>query len=130
MGSSFVSVNFTPLVKLITVMMTEHELLKIHPMSEVTKQMISSKEVLSKMMDPAGGADTSKEVILMCQNDLRLSKKVAKLLLKGINQYQAEKVAKNLKLIKKFLRIDDEFKMTRIEWTLGVPQLVHKKQFR
>jgi len=57
----------------------------------------------------------------MCQNDFRLSKKVAKLLIKGINQYQVDKVTKYLKLLKKFLRIDDEHKMARIEWTLGVP---------
>jgi glutaredoxin-related protein len=58
-----------------------------------------------------------------------MSKKVAKLLIKGINQYQAEKVTKNLKLLKKFLRLEDDHKLARIEWTLGVPQLCHKKQF-
>jgi len=121
MGSSFISVNFTPLVKLITTSMTEHELLKVYPLSDVTKQMIASKEMIGKMMEPMGSSYSSKEVILMCQNDFRLSKKVAKLLIKGINQYQVDKVTKYLKLLKKFLRIDDEHKMARIEWTLGVP---------
>jgi len=63
----------------------------------------------------------------MCLNDLTMSKKVAKLLIKGINNYQVEKVTKYLKLLKKFLRLDDEHKLARIEWTLGVPQLSHKK---
>ena len=35
-----------------------------------------------------------------------------------------------MKLLKKFLSIDDEFKIARLEWSLGVPQIVNKKQFR
>jgi hypothetical protein len=130
MGSSFITANFTPLVKLITVMMTEQSLLNKYPMTEVTKQMIASKDMLAKMMEPTGSSDSSKEVILMCLNNLSMSKKVAKLLIKGINQYQVEKVTKYLKLLKRFLLLNDDFKLTRIEWTLGVPQLIHKKQFR
>jgi len=63
MGSSYIAANFTPLVKLITVMMTEQSLLAKYPMTEVTKQMIASKEMLSKMMEPMGNSDSSKEVI-------------------------------------------------------------------
>lgn len=63
MGSSFVSVNFTPIVKLATIMMTEKDLLEVYPMTEVVKQMIASKEMLGKMMDPQGSSDSSKEVI-------------------------------------------------------------------
>jgi len=92
--------------------------------------MVASKEMLGKMMEPTGSGSSSKEVINMCLNNLTMSKKVAKLLIKGINQYTAEKVTKYLKLLKKFLRLDDEFKLARIEWTFGVPQLNHKKQFR
>jgi len=86
--------------------------------------------MLGKMMEPMGNSDSSKEVIQMCLDNLSMSKKVAKLLIKGINQYQVEKVTKYLKLLKKFLRLEDGHKLARIEWTLGVPQLVHKKQFR
>lgn len=130
MGSSFVSVNFTSLVKLITIMMADHELIGTYPLSETVKQMIASKEMLSKMMEPSESNDSSKEVIQMCLNNIAMSKKVAKLLIKGINQYQIDKVTKYLRLLKKFLRLDDEHKMARIEWTLGVPQLHYKKQFR
>ena len=56
-----------------------------------------------------------------------MSKKVANLLIKGINQYQVDKVTKFLKLLKKFLSIDDEHKLARLEWTLGVPEIVNKK---
>ena len=76
-------------------------------MTEVTRQMIASKDMLAKMMEPSGNSDSSKEVILMCHNNLSMSKKVAKLLIKGINQYQAEKVTKYLKLLKRFLCLDD-----------------------
>lgn len=44
-------------------MMTEQSLLTKYPMTEVTKQMIASKEMLSKMMEPMGNSDSSKEVI-------------------------------------------------------------------
>ena len=37
MGSSFVSVNFTSLIKLITIMMSEHELIAKYPMSAAVK---------------------------------------------------------------------------------------------
>lgn len=88
MGSSFVSPNFTSLIKLVTVMMTDQELLAKFPMSEASKQMIGSKEMLSKMMEPSvGAADSTKEVIMMCKDNFNLSKKVAKLLIKGINMY-------------------------------------------
>lgn len=130
MGSSFVAANFTPIVKLITIMMSERALLEVYPMSDVTRQMIASKEMLGKMMDGQGSSDSSKEVIQLCLNNLSMSKKVAKLIIKGINQYQVEKVTKYLRLLKKFLRLDDEHKLARVEWTLGVPQLHHKKQFR
>ena len=83
------------------------------------------------MIDPApGSADTSAEVIKMCKNNLSMTKKVAKLLIKGINNYASEKVAKHLKLMKKYLLIDDDLQLTRLEWVLGVPQIVTKKQFR
>ena len=93
--------------------------------------MISNKEVIQKMIDPApGSADTSAEVIKMCKNNLSMTKKVAKLLIKGINNYASEKVAKHLKLMKKYLLIDDDLQLTRLELVLGVPQIVTKKQFR
>lgn len=73
--------------------------------------MIGSKEMLSKMMEPSiGAADSTKEVIMMCKDNFSLSKKVAKLLIKGINMYQVDKVTKYLKLLKNYLIIDDEFK--------------------
>lgn len=87
MGSSFVAANFTPIVKLATIMMTERVLLEVYPMSEATKQMIASKEMLGKMMEGSGSSDSSKQVIGMCLNNLSMSKKMAKLLVKGINQY-------------------------------------------
>lgn len=93
--------------------------------------MIGSKEMLSKMMEPSvGAADSTKEVIMMCKDNISLSKKVAKLLIKGINMYQVDKVTKYLKLLKKYLSIDDGFKIQRLEWCLGVPQIISKKQFR
>lgn len=80
-------------------------------MSEASKTMIGSKEMLSKMMEPSiGAADSTKEVIMMCKDNFSLSKKVAKLLIKGINMYQVDKVTKYLKLLKNYLIIDDEFK--------------------
>jgi hypothetical protein len=66
-------------------MMSERTLLEVYPMSDVTRQMIASKEMLGKMMDGQGSSDSSKEVIQLCLNNLSMSKKVAKLIIKGIN---------------------------------------------
>lgn len=55
MGSSFISANFSSIIKLITAMMTDKELLLKYPMTDATKLMISSKDMLSKMMEPSVG---------------------------------------------------------------------------
>ena len=93
-------------------MMTDQELCAKFPITDASKLMIGSKDMLSKMMEPSvGAADSTKEVIMMCQDNLSMSKKVAKLLIKGINMYQVEKVTKYLKLLKKYLCIDDNLKL-------------------
>ena len=57
-----------------------------------------------------------------------MSRKIAKIIFKLVNQNSADKVIESLKLIKAFLLIDDEFKQHRCEWLLGAPQLVSRNR--
>ena len=50
-----------------------------------------------------------------------MSKKLAKIFVKAINQPGIEKQAIYLKGLKKFLLIDDSLKTQRLEWVFGVP---------
>lgn len=43
----------------------------------------------------------------MCKDNLKMSKKVAKIFIKGINQSNVDKVTAYMKGLKKFLKIDD-----------------------
>lgn len=66
----------------------------------------------------------------LCKNNLKYSKKVSKIFIKVINASTYDNVKNYLKALKPFLRLDDEFKIMRLEWVLGFPQLLTKKEYR
>lgn len=59
----------------------------------------------------------------MCRDNVKMTKKVAKSLLKKFSPQQTdpEKITPNLRALKKFLLIDDGLKQHRMEWIFGVP---------
>jgi len=65
----------------------------------------------------------------MCHSNIKMSKKMAKVLVKGINLNDQAKNGLYLKALKKFLLVDDSLKQQRLEWVFGVPQLVNKKMY-
>ena len=52
------------------------------------------------------------------------SKKLAKHILKGVNNTQADEIAPFLELMKQYLSIRDEYFDLRLEWIFGVSDLV------
>ena len=56
-----------------------------------------------------------------CKEDLKLSEKIAKLLLETLKDRHT---GENLAIISAFLRVDDSYVQFRIEWVLGVPRVL------
>jgi len=54
----------------------------------------------------------------MCLGNIKMSKKMAKVLVKGINLNDQAKNGLYLKALKKFLLVDDTLKQKRLEWVL------------
>lgn len=66
----------------------------------------------------------------MCKDNLQMTKKLAKIFFRSINQSSQERVTDSLKTVKKFLLIDDSLKTMRLEWLLGIPQIISKNPYR
>lgn len=67
----------------------------------------------------------------MCKNNEKLSKKIAKVFLKQISSTNVDsKVAKYFKMLKKFVKINDDLKLHRMQWVFGIGQVVTKAQYR
>lgn len=131
MGGSYSQPNFSAIMTLLVNLISDEETLKKYPLSEATHQMIQNKEILNKMMEPAAGSKgVGKQIVLMCKDNFKMSKKIAKVFIKGFNQTNVEKVSSFMKGVKKFLMVDDSLKQQRLEWIFGVPQIVSKKQYR
>ncbi len=87
--------------------------------------MMTHREILGKIIEAqVKSKSLNTSLAQMCYNNYTMSRKIAKIIFKLINQNSAEKAIESLKLIKAFLLVDDEYKMHRCEWLLGVPQLV------
>ena len=110
-----------------TQMISDEALIAKYPMTEVAGKMIQHNDILGKMMDPASGANLGEQLASMCRNNLKMTKKLAKVFIKAINQVNYDKQAPYLKALKKFMLLDDNLKQQRLEWVFGVPSLVSKK---
>lgn len=51
MGGSYNGPNFTALMKIVTVMTSQHELLSVYPQSEMCVKMMTHKDILSKIIE-------------------------------------------------------------------------------
>ena len=60
-------------------------------------------------MEPDVGEDYSAVLASMCKDNLKLSKKMAKVYIKGINK-QYDQLDNTLKSLANFLRVDDSLK--------------------
>lgn len=59
-----------------------------------------------------------------------MSRKVSKVFIKAFNTSNSENLKSYLKALKPFLRLDDDFKLMKLEWVFGFTQIVHKKTYR
>ena len=93
---------------------------------------MSHKDILAKMIEPGDGsaADFGDVLVAMACENVKISKKMAKSYLKGVNKTGIDSLVNSLKQIRKFLSINDSLKMARIEWIFGIPQVISKPNFK
>jgi hypothetical protein len=72
-------------------------------------------------MEPENDFDG--KLTLMCKDNLKLTKIMAKKLLKILNGYNIEDIQASSKALRSFMLIEDEFTAIRTEWILGVPRI-------
>jgi len=123
--------DFSSIIKLMTAMITDEELLARYPLSDVEKQMLLHQDLLKTMLGSAGASKQFGQCLAnMCRDNVRLSKKVSKVFVRSIEQPHLETVKGYLKALKPFLRSDDSLKQQKLEWVFGVPEVASKKDYR
>ena len=56
--------------------------------------------------------------------------KVSKVFIKAINNSNFDNVKSYLKALKPFLRLEDGFKLEKLEWVFGLSQVLQRKNYR
>ncbi len=101
-------------------------------MTETEKQMLLHEDLLRVML--GSSAQGSKQfgacLAQMCKDDAKLSRKICKILLKSIGLSNYESVKNYLSALKPFLRLQDSLKAQKLEWILGLHQVLALKNYR
>lgn len=105
--------------------------MKKFPMTEQEKQMFVHSEILKIMLGSnLGSKEFGAFVSDMCRDNLKLSKKVAKVFIKVINNSDFNLVKNYLKALKPFVKMNDSLKKQKLEWIFGVGQVLAKKGYK
>jgi hypothetical protein len=111
MGGSFSSPNFSALIKLITKMITNEELLALYPLSDSEKKMLLHQDLLNVILGASQGSKQFGQCLAnMCKEDFKLSRKVAKVFVKAVNSSKYDNVKNYLVALKPFLKMNDSLK--------------------
>ena len=70
-----------------------------------------------------------KSVANLCKDNMKLSRKIAKVFLRTLEKAQDDSTRYYLKALKPFLLINDSLKLLRLEWIFGVPDLIFRKVY-
>ncbi len=131
MGSSFNSPNFTPVIKLVTKMISNEELLAKYPLSEVEQRMLLHQDLLKVMLGSSTGSKPFGLCLAnMCRDNVKISQKVSKVFIKAINNSNFDNVKSYLKALKPFLKMNDSLKEQKLEWVFGFSQIINRKMYR
>jgi len=87
LGGAYTHPDFSGIIRLMTNMITDEELLAKYPMADIEKEMILRDDLLKTML---GSATASKQfgqcLANMCRDNVKLTKKVSKVFLRSIEQ--------------------------------------------
>ena len=91
--------------------------------------MLLNSILIKTMLTSAGSDQYSKSLSEMCLNNEHLSRKVAKIFVKSINNAQSDSLIIYLKALKPFLLLEDDIKPKRLTWIFGYPQIHNVKPY-
>jgi hypothetical protein len=131
MGGSVNQPDFTNLLKLMLKMISTPKMGDRFLLSASEKTMLLHKKILKLML----GSDQPAELIgtvlcRVCKDDPLLSKKVCKLLLKQVNTSNSDTFRQYMTAISVLLRQKDSTQLQKLEWILGVSQILNRKDYR
>ena len=108
MGTSYTPAKFDQIMKLFNYMMSQNDLLEKHPLSDKAKKMFEKKVMLLRLLE---STKPSPLISSMCHENMHLSQKLAKNLLKAFSNPTAlEAVQRSLHALNEFVTIDDSLK--------------------
>ena len=125
MGSYYTAPDFSGVIKLLSLLIAEQEVVEKYPLQERDRELILHPSLLKTAL---GSATASKPfgvcLARMCKDDEELSRKVAKVFLTSIEQAAHDVVSAYLKALRPFLCTNDALKEKKLEWIFGVPALL------
>ena len=84
MGAGIAVPNFSPLLKVITTMMTDEKMIAKYPLSVDSKKILDCTNMLQMMMNPSNPEqDFTDTLSSMCVENIKLSKKLARIHIKA-----------------------------------------------
>ena len=121
MGGSFSTPNFSAIIKLMTKMLQNQEMIAKYPLTEIEQQMFIQNDLLKIMLGSCQGSKEFGQCLAnMCKDNLKLSKRVSKVFIKVINNSNFDNVKNYLKALKPFVKMNDSLKLLKLEWIFGV----------
>ena len=111
MGGSFTQPNFSPIIKLITNLITQEEYINKYQLSDMEKKMLLHNDLLKVMLGSSQGSKQFGQCLAnMCKDNVKLSKKVSKVFIKSINSSNFDNVKNYLTALKPFIKLNDSIK--------------------
>lgn len=111
MGSTFNGPNFTPLIKLLTKVLTDSDIINKYPLNEVEKKMFLHADLLKVMLSSSVAVKQFGQCLAnMCRDNAKISMKVSKVFVKAISNSNFDNVKSYLSALKPFVRLDDSLR--------------------
>jgi len=106
MGGSYAQPNFTPLNKVITLCLSQTEMIKKYEKQAAVNQLMTKSSFLKKALEEnVEKDDFAQQITDWCKENFKMSKKLSKIFLKAFAM--TANIQKYLKAVKKFLCIKD-----------------------
>lgn len=98
MGGAYGSPNMGKVLASIIIMISDKAMMAKYPLNELDQAIVAHKDILAKMIDPGDGAtdDFSELLIDMAKDSVKISKKMAKVYLKGLAKTQNDALTRAL----------------------------------
>mmetsp|Transcript_18286 Transcript_18286/g.31275 ORF Transcript_18286/g.31275 Transcript_18286/m.31275 type:complete len:924 (+) Transcript_18286:1615-4386(+) len=129
-GGPYTSANLNNAVKVLIAMLTDEELLQKYPLTDPQREFLMNKELIRVVLGSGVQSKVFGEAIAnLCKDQEDLSRKMAKIFLRQLQQANLSQAIGYLKALKAFIRVDDSMKQLKLEWIFGLPELTSRKMY-